>query len=132
MISRSRAGRRRRLASRASSSFVQLGMFDLRDRGDRADELLPRLFVLLEHAAAFGREVVEAPPPLAGLLDPAPLEPAALLEAIEQRVQRRDVELDLAAGAQLYELADLVAVTRARLDDRQHDELGGAFLQFAG
>ena len=75
MISRSRSGRRRRLASRASRSFVQLGMFDLRDRGDRADELLPRLPVLLEHAATFGREVVEAPPPLPGLLDPMSMKP---------------------------------------------------------
>lgn len=54
------------------------------------------------------------------------------LEAVEQRVERRDVEFEQAVGALLDQLADLVAVPGAVLDQRQHQELGAALLHVRG
>jgi hypothetical protein len=65
------------------------------------------------------REAIEAAPPLTGLLDPASLQPAAHLQPIKQRVERGDMELQLSGGSLLDGPADLVAVSRTRLDDRQ-------------
>src|SRR5262245_33066854 len=99
-----------------------------RKRSDRTHEPLPRLALLREHAMTLCGQVVETSAPLTGLLDPAPFQPAALFEPIEQRIKRCNVKLDLAARLGLDELADLVPVPRAHLDARQDDELCGALL----
>src|SRR5688572_5533175 len=106
-------------------------MLDPRDEPDRLDEALPRLALARERAPPVGGERVEAAPPLPRLLDPAPLQPATLLEAVEQWVQRGDVELEQPLRPRLDELADLVTVTRTVLDDREDDQLRGAFLELA-
>src|SRR5262245_7469253 len=93
MISASRVGRSRSVARRCRRSPFQSGMIDSRDEAHRLDERFPGLALAGEDAPALGREAVEAAPPLAGLLDPAAAQPAALLEAVEQGVERRDVEL---------------------------------------
>src|SRR5204862_8030744 len=74
---------------------------------------------------------VETPAPLVWLFDPGAFDPATLLEAIEQRIQRIDVEGELAVGACVYQLAEFVAVARPRLEDRENEQLRGAALQFA-
>src|SRR5262245_9567127 len=102
-----------------------------RKRCDRAHESLPSLSLLRENAMTFCGQAVETSAPLTGLLDPSPFQPAALFEPIEQRVQRRNVELDLAARLGLDELADLVAVPSTHFDAGQDDQLCGAFLQLA-
>ena len=48
------------------------------------DERVPSLALLDQYAASLRREPIEASPPLAGLLDPAALDPAAALEAKRQ------------------------------------------------
>jgi hypothetical protein len=55
------------------------------DPAHRLDECFPGLHLRFEHASTVGRDFVEAPPPLAGFLDPGALDPTALLEPIQQR-----------------------------------------------
>ena len=76
-------------------------------------------------------QAVEAAAPLASLFDPSPLQPSALFQAIEQGIERGDVELELSVRALLDQLADFVAVPGPRFEDRQDDELGGSLLQLA-
>src|SRR5262249_31320238 len=100
------------------------------DAVDRRDELAPGAALRFEHAGAGGRQPVVAPAALPRLLDPAALNPAAFLEAIEQRVERRDAGLEHAARAELDELAEVVAMARLVLDERQDQQFGAALLQF--
>src|SRR5690606_26768219 len=106
-------------------------MGGLRDEAHRVDEARPGFALAREYAATFRGQRIEAAAPLAGLLDPAALQPAALLQPIQQRVQRSDVKADAARGAVLDQLADLVAVSCACLDDRKDDQLRRALLAFA-
>src|SRR5688572_9302168 len=133
MISASRVGVSESEASRARRCSRQFGsgMVDSRDQAHRVDEGFPRFALAGENAAPLGGEAVEPAPPLAGFLHPLSLEPSALFEAIQQRIQRRDVEFELPGRLRLDELADLVSVTRARLDDGEDDELGGALLELS-
>src|SRR5688572_11578893 len=107
------------------------GMVDSGDEAHRVHERLPGMALPRQHTAALGGEAVEAPPPLAGLLDPLPLQPAPLLEAIQERIERRDVELQMTARPGLDELADLVAVAGARLHDRENHQLRRPLFQLA-
>src|SRR6185436_16026092 len=106
-------------------------MFGSGDVLDGVDEFPPVVALRGEHAPPFGGEPVEAPPPLAGLLDPASRDPAALLEAVEEGIERGDLEADPSVGSLLDQLADLVAVARTGLDEREDEELGAPFLQLA-
>src|SRR3982751_6388312 len=106
-------------------------MFGPRDQLNRLDELAPVITLRGEHLAAFCRQPIKAPAALAGLLDPPSRDPAALLEPIEQRVERGHFELQPPAGSLLDQLADLVAMARASLDERQDQQLGAALLHLA-
>ena len=66
---------------------------------DGLHERFPGFALLSENFSAFGRHAVVTPPPLALLFDPRALDPPALLEAIEQRIQGIDVKGQLSAGA---------------------------------
>src|SRR5262249_41922710 len=94
------------------------------------DEGLPGLTLLGQLPASLRREPVEASTPLARLLDPAALDPAAVLETEERGVERRQGERQPAARAGLDELADFVPMAGPGLEQRQDEHLGAAFLQF--
>src|SRR3954471_16955735 len=64
-----------------------------------ADECFPGLPLLAQYAAPLGREPVEAPAPLTRLLNPAALDPAAVLEAEQRGVERREGKRQLPARA---------------------------------
>src|SRR6185503_20085610 len=83
-----------------------------------------------EHLLAVGGDAVIAAPPLPGLLHPASLDEAALLEAIEQRIQRSDVEGEHPAGPRVDQLAQVVAVPRLMFDEREDEQFGAPFLHF--
>src|SRR6188768_605462 len=93
------------------------------DTADGIDEGVPGLALAGEHLAALGRHLIEAPAPFAGFLDPGALNPAALFEAIEQRIERINVEDELAARARLDQLAELVAVAGPGFEKRKDEEL---------
>src|SRR6187549_286928 len=106
-------------------------MFHPRDAGDRLHEVPPVVALRREHLPSLPGEPVETPPAGARLLDPPALEPAALLEAVEERVEGSDVEAEAALGAVLDELADLVPVARARLEEGEDEQLRRALLELA-
>ena len=70
-------------------------------------------------------------PPLASLLHPSSLDPPTLLEAIEQRVQRRGAERNGAIGPLFDQLADLIAVSGSCFHQRQDQQFRAALLQLA-
>src|SRR5574338_485232 len=96
----------------ARQSCERSGISHPGDAVDGGDELLPAVALGLEGGAAVGGEAVEALAPLAGLLDPASDDPPALLHAVEERVEGRDVEDEDAARSGLDELLELVPVSR--------------------
>src|SRR6476646_4235776 len=121
---------RERMSARQSNR--SLGITHPGDTVDGRHERLPALALRLERRAAGGRETVEAPAPLAGLLHPAADDPAALLHAVEQRIERRDIEGEDALGTRLDELLELIAMSRLDFQQRQDEELRAPFLQLVG
>jgi hypothetical protein len=87
-------------------------MVDSREEAHRVHERLPGVPLPRQHAAAFGGQAVEAAAALAGLFHPLALQPAAFFQAIQQRVERGNVELELAGGLRLDPLADLITDAR--------------------
>src|SRR5262249_55714455 len=69
---------------------------------------------------------------LARAFYPAADDPSALFHAVEQGIERRDVEGEHAARSRLDELRQLVSVPGFRLEQREHEELGTAFLELGG
>src|SRR5262249_59884212 len=88
-ISSSRVGDRRSDERRPRTSHAQssLDMFASRHAADSFDECGPCLPLLRENAPAVYRHLVEAAAPFPGLFDPRTFDPAALLKAIEQRIE---------------------------------------------
>src|ERR671921_804842 len=94
------------------------GGFASRDQPYGLDEVVPGLALPHQHALPHRCEPVEAAPALTRLLDPCALDPAALLEAIEQRIERVEMEHQPPARPCLDQLAKLVAVPRPGFEDR--------------
>src|SRR5215831_17707630 len=107
----------------------QSRMAHLHNAADCGDELLPALSLCLEDRESFSRDRVVAPASLPGALDPSAHDPPAFLHAVEQGIQRRDVEREYAVRPRLDELRQLVPVPRFRLEQGEHEELGTAFLE---
>src|SRR5262245_31164762 len=106
-------------------------MLHPRDARDGRHELLPRVPLRREHAFSFGGNAVVATPALSRLFDPAPLDHAAFLEAIQERIERCGVERQNAGRARFDELAQLVAVSRLCLDERQDEQFGASLFHLA-
>src|SRR5688500_17763231 len=83
-----------------------------------------------QRAAALRGEAVEAPLALAGPFNPAPLDQAAVFEPQEGGVERRQRKRQASARSCFDELADLVAMPRPRLQQRQDQHLRAPLLQF--
>ena len=108
------------------------GRPDLRDLVERLDEFAPDAAPRAEHLAAARGEPVEAAAPLAGLFDPAARHPALFFELVREGIERGRLEAQLAAGSRLDDLRQLIPMAIGPVEDRQHQELGAAFLQGLG
>src|SRR5262245_40511966 len=97
----------------------------------RLDERVPRFALTLQHPPSVGRELVEPPPAFAGLLDPGAFDPAALLEPVEQRIERVDVKHETAGRTGVDERCQLVAMARPGFEKGQEQQLSRAFLELA-
>src|SRR5262249_19348982 len=106
-------------------------MFGPGDAVDGIDELAPGVALRGEDVGAGRRQPVEAPAALPGLLDPAALDPPALLQAVQEGIEGCNAERNRAAGAGLDELAQLVTVARLGLEEREDEELGAPLFELA-
>src|SRR5262245_29046454 len=132
MRSASCAGSMRLSASRPSRARIsarQSGIAGSRDVRDGLYELPPTQSLCFESLSPVASDRVIATAPLPGLLDPPADDPPALFHAVEQRIQRGDVEREHAARLGLNELRDLVAVSRLGLEQRENQELGAALFE---
>src|SRR5712692_8120584 len=80
------------------------------DPVDRLDEVPPLVPLSGQHLSALGGQPVVASPSLPGFLHPAAFDPAALLQPVEEGIERGDVEAQRAVGTRLDEFVDFVAV----------------------
>ena len=104
---------------RARTKAVQSRTALSDDVVDRGHVGFPRLPLPGQDAPAFGREPVEAAFALAGFLDPSSLDPSAVLEPQQRRIEGRQREVQPPARPRLDELADLVAVPRPPFEQRE-------------
>src|SRR5690348_8989168 len=89
-----------------------------RDAGDGRGELSPAFALLAENVAARFRNCVVTAAASSGALDPPSDDPAAIFHAVQQWVERRDVEVQDTLRARPDLLADLIAVLRFVLEHR--------------
>src|SRR5439155_24460021 len=102
-----------------------------REIANQLEEVLPFLPLGRQHLTAFSRDPVVAAPALSRFFNPPALDPLALFELVEGGVQRGEVERERPAGSLNDELRQLVAVPRLVVEERKHDQFGGALLGFA-
>src|ERR1019366_1083905 len=131
MISASRAGARFKSANCLRIASFQSGIFHSSDAADGLDERLPALPLGSQDLAPLRGQPVIAPAALAALLHPSALDPAALFQAIQQRVQRRRVKTERALRSLLDQLADFVAVAGRSLEQREPKQLRAALFPLA-
>src|SRR5262245_22543514 len=101
------------------------------DGVDRRHEFPPRGPLLGEHPPPLGGETVEAAAPLARPFHPPPADVAPVFEPAQHRIQRGDPKTQPAARALGDPLADVVAVPRSGLEQRQDQQLGASLFQLA-
>src|SRR4026209_2498135 len=106
-------------------------MFASRNQPYGLDELVPGLALSYQHPLTGGGEPIEAAPALTRLLDPRPFAPAAPFQAIEERIERVEMEHQPPARLGFDQLAKLVAVPRPGLQHGQQEQFGGTLFQFA-
>ncbi len=92
------------------------GMLDSRDPIDGQDKGLPVAALRRQNFLALRSQSVIAPPSLAGLFDPAPLNPAALFQPVQQRIKGCHIEAEHPFRPRLYQFPDLVTVAGPGLD----------------
>src|ERR1700735_1086182 len=105
-------------------------MFDSCDAADGGYEIFPALLLRTEYLAPLGGKAVIAGAGLFRFFHPLPLDPTLGFEAMEQRIERGDMEGECAAGANLDQLCDVIAMTGAGFEKREHEEFGAAFFPF--
>ena len=94
-------------------------------------ECFPGLPLLGQDTAPLRRHFVQPATAFVGLLDPGALDPAALLEAIEQGVEGIDVKLQLAARPCLDQFAQVVPVPGSRVEQREDQQFRRSAFQLA-
>src|SRR5580700_7003983 len=130
VISASRAGESLSGARRRRISDFQSGIFCLRDAIDARDKFAPAAKLRCEDFPSLASHTIMTAATLSTFFNPAPMQPAASFQAVEHRVKRGHMEAHCAARALLDEFADLVAVARARFDERKNEQFGAASFPF--
>src|SRR5215813_7008805 len=115
----SRVGSSFKLANLRLISCFHSGMFGSGDAIDGSHKRLPGAALRRQHLFAFGRQFVITPPPLTGLLHPSPFDPSTLLQPIQKRIERSDVESQLALRPRLDQFADVIAVPLPYFEKRE-------------
>src|SRR5687767_396743 len=110
----------------------QLRVSDFGDLIERVDELSPHATPGAQHLAAGRRQAIKTAAAFARLFHPAAHHPPLFFQLVQQGIQRRCLEAQLAAGPRFDDLCELVAVAIGTVKDRQHQELGAALLKRSG
>jgi hypothetical protein len=105
-------------------------MFDSRNAADGGHEVFPALLLRMEYLAPLGGQAVIPAAPLVGFFHPLSLDPTLGFEAMEQRIERGDMEGEGAAGADLDQLRDVIAMTGPGFEKRENQKFGAAFFPF--
>src|SRR6476660_9377243 len=108
-MSASRIGSTRIAPMHERTSACQSGMADAGDAIQGREERAPAPALRVEDLLPGRGEPVEAAPAHAGLFDPFALDEPAALEAVERRIERRDVEFQRTGRSGVDQLGDLVA-----------------------
>src|ERR1017187_7351794 len=95
-------------------------------------ELAPGAAVAGKCPSACRCKTVKPSTPLARLLHPAAFHQELPLQAIQERVERRHVKLQLVLRLGFDQLGELVSMSGAPFEQRQDDHFGAALLQVAG
>src|SRR6267154_5731081 len=130
MISASRSGRRFDPARRFLISCFHSRMFHSCDAPYCSDKGLPFFALHPQNASPFGSQAIVAAPPFIGFFDPTPLNPATFFEPVQQRIERRNMEMKHAAGALLDKSANVIAMARLSLYKRKNQQFGAALFPF--
>src|SRR5262249_23782497 len=125
----SRVGSSFKLANLRLISCFHSGMFGSGDAIDGSHKRLPGAALRRQHLFAFGRQFVITPPPLTGLLHPSPsrtglpppppFDPPTFPQPIQKRIERSDVESQLALRPRLDQFADVIAVPLPYFEKRE-------------
>src|SRR5690348_313716 len=105
------------------------GVFEPGNTVDGLHELAPTVALRLQDLFAFSSKPVITASSLPRLFDPASLDPTALLKAIKQRIKRSNIEAQPATRTLFDERADVITMTRLRLEQRQNQQLRTPLLQ---
>src|SRR5262245_19809171 len=118
----------RRESGRRIATWL-LRRLDPGDLRQGCDEPCPILALTRQHPpAAVGNPIASAAA-LPRPLDPSPADPAALLEAVERFVERRQREAQRAPRSRLDPARNFVAVERLLLDERENQQVGAALFR---
>src|SRR5215471_1389011 len=101
------------------------------DSGDRKHKIGPAIALVLQHFLSFGSEPIVAPSALSVLFDPSPSDEASLFEAVEQWVERGNIEFEETFRALFDQLANLITVAWALLNKREDKQFCTTLLQFS-
>src|SRR5712675_3215358 len=110
MISASRSGRRFDPARRFLISCSHSRMFHSCDASYCSDKGLPFLALHSQNASPFGSQAIVASPPLIGFFDPTPLNPPSFFQPVQHRIERGNMEMEHAAGAEIDKAADVITM----------------------
>jgi hypothetical protein len=105
-------------------------MFLTRDSVDCMHKIGPTVALVFQHFLPVGSELIVAPSALSRPFDPSPSDEAPPFEAVEQWVERGNIEFEETLRALFDQLADLITVAWAVLDEREDEQFRTAFLQF--
>src|SRR5262245_7593073 len=108
----------RRLWTWARSHLRQSGIA-FRDAVHGNPEFAPALALRFENGLALGRQPVKAPLAFARLFDPAPLNPSALFQPVQEVIKRCQIQREDTLRANCNHPADIVTVTGFVFQARQ-------------
>src|ERR1700688_761619 len=117
-----------RPASRCSTSWRQSRMGDLGEAAERAEEFRPFGAKRKQHFLTRGREAIAAAAAAICTGFPGAANPAALLHAVQHRVQGGEAEAERAFGLHFNAVGHFVAVQRTVFQYAEDGQFRGALL----
>src|SRR4030095_7345344 len=101
-------------------------MFESRGLRQRGDERGPSSALCAKRLPADSSETVITAAPLSRVFDPSPVDPLAILELVEQGIERRHVERQQPARFARDLAGDVIAVELAVFERGENEDFGAA------